>query len=268
MSSMSVEPIFNIEGLTVRLVSTGQVILDRIDLAVGPRDRLAVIGASGSGKSMLIKAATGFLDRSVFACHGIVSCAGRRIDLQELSQAAHQRMMTSSVCVIWQNSIGSLNPTHKIGTQLVQTLRLHHVASRADLRAQAYEWIERVGIDDPKRIARLYPHQLSGGMNQRISLALGLCGGQPIVVADEPTTALDTVRQRECLDLIRSICDHDGRTLIFASHDLAVCSQLCSRVIVIDDGHIIEQGSLEDVFAHPHHEVTREILAHVRRLVL
>ncbi len=225
--------------------------------------RLGIIGSSGAGKTLITRAISGFLDPGL-TLSGSVRLDG--VELELPSRETHRSQFTTHATIIWQQSIGGLNPCRRVGHQLAETLRLRRGLSRADARYQALEWLRRVGIDRPTVVARQYPHQLSGGMNQRVSLSLGLCGGQPIVIADEPTTALDSVRQRDCITLIDELCAADNRSLLFITHDLALAASLCDSLLVLDGGVVVEHGTSDSVLNQPSSSVTAELVRRYRRI--
>lgn len=212
---------------------------------------------------MLVRALTGFLPRD-FRSWGTIKVGEET--WTELPRDERRASVAASMAIIWQDSISGLNPCQRVGRQLGDTLLLHGESSRRTADADAREWIGRVGIERPRDIMFNYPHELSGGMRQRISLALGLCGGQPIVVADEPTTALDMIAQRACADLIDRLCREDGRSLIFISHDLALTAQLCGELLVLDHGRVIEAGPTLRVLHAPRDARVADLVTGTRRL--
>lgn len=226
--------------------------------------RIGIIGESGAGKTTLIRAITGFLPTDRFGVQGHILIDGT--DVTELPPRERRRAISAAISVIWQDSISALNPCRRVGVQVADTLRLHADITRRQARAEAVGWIDRVGIARPAEVFNCYPHQLSGGMRQRISLALGLCGGQPVVIADEPTTALDMVRQQECVGLIDRLCREDATTLIFVSHDLALTAQVCDELIVLQAGRVLESGATTGILSSPTDPLIADLVARARRL--
>ncbi len=252
-----------VKNLTVSAADSAQALVEQVNFTLEPGRRLGIIGGSGAGKTLLARAMSGFLAAHL-ALQGGVRLGDKWLPLE--SRGLHRSEFTRHATIIWQQSIGGLNPCQHIGHQLAETLRLHQQLSKASARSLALEWLHRVGIDKPAAVAKQYPHQLSGGMSQRVSLSLGLCGGQPIVIADEPTTALDSVRQRECIELIDQLCAADNRTLVFITHDLALAAELCDELLVLSAGKVVDHGSSENVLHQPTSSVTAELVQRYRRI--
>lgn len=256
--------ILHVKNLTVSAAAPRpRPILHGVDFDLRSTQRLGIVGPSGSGKSMILKALTGFAPATI-EVGGTVSLDGK--DVLSLPPAERHRLVTSKLALLWQDSMQSLNPYESIGIQLAKALQLHEKRPRAELRDLAQEWLGRVGLPQGAKVLQAYPHQLSGGMRQRVMLAMSLCGSQPIVVADEPTTALDMVRQAQCIGLIDELSRGRGRALLYVSHDLALTARLCTHVMVVSSGTIVESGSLDEVFSHPVSEVTRRLLAGTRKV--
>lgn len=224
-------------------------LLHDINLGVEQGSRVGLVGESGAGKTTLIRAMTGFLPVQRFQCQGSVTVG--ETDVLRATPTERRRAVSAAIAVIWQDSITALNPCRRVGTQIRDTLLFRGARSRRQAHQEALEWSARVGLHPPRDIFERYPHELSGGMRQRISLALGLCGGQPILVADEPTSALDMVRQRACVTLIDRLCREDSTTLIFVSHDLALVASLCDHLVVLQHGSILDAGPTATVLADP-----------------
>jgi oligopeptide/dipeptide ABC transporter ATP-binding protein len=241
---------------------TGQVAraLDGADLVVRAGEVVALVGESGSGKTVsslavmrLVASPPGRITS------GSVMFDGR--DLLSLSFKELRQLRGDQLAMAFQDPMTSLNPAFTIGTQLVDTIRLHRSMSKTQARARARELLELVGIPDPERRLGDYPHQLSGGMRQRALLALSLSCEPRLLIADEPTTALDVTVQAQILDLLRSLQERLGMAVIFVTHDLGVVADLCSRVIVMYAGQVVEEASVEELFAHPRHPYTEGLLA-------
>jgi len=182
-------------------------------------------------------------------------------DVLTLSLPELRRVRGDHIAMVFQDPMTSLNPAFTIGTQLVDAIRLHRSTSRSAARARARELLELVGIPDPERRLGDYPHQLSGGMRQRALLALALSSEPRLLIADEPTTALDVTVQAQILDLVRSLQARLGMAVIFVTHDLGVVADLCSRVIVMYAGQVIEEAPVDELFARPRHPYTEGLLA-------
>ncbi|MDO4785006.1 MAG: ABC transporter ATP-binding protein [Propionibacteriaceae bacterium] len=264
MSPASHRPLLSVENLTAAAtLPQPRPILRGVGFTLAPGQRTGIVGPSGSGKSMILKALTGFAPPSIEVT-GTVALEGA--DVLALPAAQRHRLVTATLALLWQDSMQSLNPYETIGTQFTKTLRLHRSLPGDELRGLAAQWLDRVGLPHPDKVLRAYPHQLSGGMRQRTMLAMSLCGDQPIVVADEPTTALDVVRQAECIELIDELSRGRDRALLYVSHDLALTARLCTHVMVVDSGTIVESGTLDEVFGHPQHDVTRQLLHGTRKV--
>ncbi|QCV88565.1 ABC transporter ATP-binding protein [Acidipropionibacterium jensenii] len=238
-------------------------ILADVDFSISTGQRWGVIGPSGAGKSMLLR------------CLTASQPAGSRLDggirvngtpLDAIAPSRRRQFVARHIAVLRQDSIGSLNPYQRIGTQFRHVLAVQRRTRGPVTAGLSREWLGRVGLPDIDRILHSYPHELSGGMRQRVSLALNLCGDQPLVVADEPTTALDMPHQKECIDLIDQICTQQQRDLLFVSHDLALVWRLCEHVIVMENGRIIEHGPVDQVLTAPATDLTRTLLAQTRKV--
>jgi oligopeptide/dipeptide ABC transporter ATP-binding protein len=182
-------------------------------------------------------------------------------DLLQLSLRDMRSVRGDDIAMVFQDPMTSLNPVFTIGTQLVDTIRLHRKMKKREARARAIELLDLVGIPDPRRRIKDYPHQLSGGMRQRALLALALSCEPRLLIADEPTTALDVTVQAQILDLLRSLQARLGMAVILVTHDLGVIADLCSRVVVMYAGQVVEEASVEDLFARPQHPYTEGLLA-------
>jgi peptide/nickel transport system permease protein len=256
------DALLEVSGLSVEfLTDVGEAtVVDHVSFGVAPGEVIAIVGESGSGKTVsslavmrLVQSPPGRITS------GTVMFDGR--DLLSLSLAELRELRGDQIAMVFQDPMTSLNPAFTIQTQLVDTIRLHRSVSKAEARARARELLELVGIPDPDRRLHDYPHQLSGGMRQRALLALALSCEPRLLIADEPTTALDVTVQAQILDLIRSLQARLGMAVIFVTHDLGVVADLCSRVIVMYAGQVVEEASVHDLFARPRHPYTAGLLA-------
>ncbi|MFD7021373.1 dipeptide ABC transporter ATP-binding protein [Promicromonospora sukumoe] len=249
-------PALDLRGLTVRTRS-GRPLLTDVSLRVAAGERVGLIGESGSGKTMTALAALGLLPDGVSAT-GHVGLAGVDGNLLDRGERAVARLRGREISMVFQEPMTALNPLMRVGRQVAETMTVHGVSSRtASSRAAAL--LAEVGL--PDGAARRYPHELSGGQRQRVVLAMALANDPAVLVADEPTTALDVTVQRQVLDLMTRLVSDRGAGLLFITHDLAVVSQVCERVVVLLDGVVVEEGPVAEVFAHPRHEYTRRLLA-------
>jgi peptide/nickel transport system ATP-binding protein len=220
-------------------------------------ETLGVVGESGSGKTMTALALMGLLPDGA-TTSGAILFEGR--DLTRLGESEMRDLRGNRVAMIFQEPMTALNPLHSIGRQIAEPLILHRGLSKAAARAEAVELLRRVGLPDPARRARAYPHELSGGQRQRAMIAMALSCAPRLIIADEPTTALDVTVQAQILDLIADLGAQSDMALILVSHDLAVIAQSCERVLVMYGGMAMESGATKDVLARPAHPYTRALL--------
>lgn len=246
----------DLHDLTVR-TSSGRPLLSHVSLRVAPGERVGLIGESGSGKTMTALAALGLLPDGV-AATGRVRLAGVPGNLLDRGEQAMARLRGEAMSMVFQEPMTALNPLMRVGSQVAEAMTLHETTDRTATR-RAAELLAEVGL--PGGAARRYPHELSGGQRQRVGLAMALANDPAVLVADEPTTALDVTVQRQVLDLMVRLVEDRGAGLLFITHDLAVVSQVCERVVVLLEGVVVEEGPVAEVFAHPRHEYTKRLLA-------
>ena len=250
------EPLVRIRDLQVSF--HGVPALRGIDLEVGPGEAVGLVGESGCGKSVTWLAALGLLP-------GAARVAGSvRLRGEELLGAparALERVRGGKVAMIFQDPASALNPVIPVGRQVMEALALHRGLTGAAARAEALRLLEQVGIPDPARRLAAYPHEMSGGQNQRVMIAMALAGRPDLLIADEPTTALDATIQAQILDLLRQIRQDHGMALVLISHDLGVVADMCDRVGVMYAGRMIEQAPADAVFGQPAHPYTQGLLA-------
>lgn len=247
-----------VKNLSVRYGSSAHQALNGVSFTLAQGGVLGIVGESGSGKTTLGLALLGLLPEGAEVT-GSVSFEGR--ELLGLSETRLRAMRGTQLSTIMQNASTALNPCFTIGSQLTDLLRRHRKMSRSGARAEAIRWLEKVGIPEPTARLRSYPHELSGGMNQRVVIAMALSLSPKLVVADEPTSALDVTVQAAVLRLLRTLIDDSRSAMALITHDLGVVAQLCSHVIVMHDGIIVEHGSVDQLFAKPSHPYTRQLLA-------
>jgi oligopeptide transport system ATP-binding protein len=239
--------------------------LNGVGFAVQRGEVLAILGESGSGKSVTVATAMGLIERPPGSIdRGTVRFDG--IDLLALPPDEHRRMCGSRLSLIFQDAIAALNPVFPVGWQIAEAFRIHGRADRATANREAVRLMAAVGIPDPEARARQYPHQFSGGMCQRVMIAMALALRPDLVIADEPTTALDVTVQAQILDLLRDLRASTGCALVVITHDLGVVAELADRVVVMYGGRVVEEGDVHTVFARPAHPYTRGLLASRPRL--
>jgi peptide/nickel transport system ATP-binding protein len=249
------QPILEAEDLTVRVGAVGAVHAVSFRLPKGSRTGL--IGESGSGKTLTALALMGLLPEGL-ASSGRVWFQGQ--DVLSLSERQLCRIRGDRLAMIFQEPMTALNPVRSIGDQVAEPLQLHRGLRWAQAREAAQRLLQRVQIPDPIEKMHAYPHQLSGGQRQRAMIAMAMACSPELLIADEPTTALDVTVQAQILDLIGELVRERGSTLLLITHDLPVVSNVCERVMVLYGGHLVEEGSVDDVFSRPRHPYTRALL--------
>jgi peptide/nickel transport system ATP-binding protein len=252
-----VSALLEVRGL--RVVIGTEPVLRGVELDVRAGQVAGLVGESGAGKSMAGRAILGLLPAEARATAGAVRFDG--LDLLAASAAERGRLLGRHIALIPQNPMTALNPVARIEAQMTDVLRMHLGLSGAGARQRALEMLEAVHLREPRRVLRQYPHELSGGMRQRVLIATAFACRPRLVVADEPTTALDVTVQRQCLRLIRELQTAHGTALLFITHDLGVVAKLCDTVSVIHAGRILETGEAGSLFAAPRHPYTRALLA-------
>ncbi len=233
--------------------------VDKFSLDIDQGEIVGVVGESGSGKSMTAHALMGLIRRSEVSVTGSALFEGTQ--LLSLSRAQLRQYQGRDLSIIFQEPMTSLNPTMRIGKQVEEALFIHEKLSPVERKAKALDAMALAGLPDPEGIYRQYPHQLSGGMRQRVMIAAALVLRPRLLIADEPTTALDVTVQAQILDTLREINRREGTAILFISHDLGVVKALCSRVVVMKQGKIVESGPADEVFRHPKEDYTRLLIA-------
>jgi peptide/nickel transport system ATP-binding protein len=244
-----------VEGLTVTL--GGRRVLDGVSFGVAAGEVLGLVGESGSGKSLTALALASLLPSGARVA-GRVELDGRRLDT--LTERELCGVRGREIGLVFQEPATALNPLHTIGAQVAETVLLHTRATRAEARARAIETLMRVGLPPERVSPDRYPHELSGGQRQRVAIAMAVALAPKLLIADEPTTALDVTTQAQILDLLHELVRDTGMSLVFVSHDLAVVATLADRVAVVRGGSLVEQGTVERVLRAPEHEYTRELV--------
>jgi len=248
----------SIRNLSVRL-KKGPPLLRRVSLEVAAGEVRGLVGESGAGKSMIGKAVLGILPPAVEVSGGEILLDG--VDLLRLPLAERRRRVGASCALIPQDPLTALNPSHRIGPQITDRLVDILGWTRADAEARARALLAEVQIPDPERVMRSYPHELSGGMRQRVLIASAFAAEPKLIVADEPTTALDVTVQKQILKLIKGMQERHGTALLFVTHDLGVVSKVCQRLSVLYAGMVVEDSAVADFFAAPRHAYSAALLA-------
>ena len=241
----------------------GHAVLKRVSLHVDAGERVGLIGASGSGKSMLVKAVTGLLPRTA-RVDGSLNIGGKLVDTMDDAELADLR--GRYVGLVFQNPGAALNPVLTVEQQVCLPLRLHYDLDADERHDRAMTMLERVGL--PPRLAGAYPHELSGGQQQRVGIATALITSPRLIIADEPTTALDAIVQRSIIDLLVSLVESAGASMLFITHDFAVLSRATTRCVVIDGGRVVETGGTEDLLRNPGEPATRALVRAAKLLTL
>ena len=249
--------------VTFRTPSGPAPVVRGLSYSVGPGETLAVVGESGSGKSVGVLALLGLLP-------GVANVSGRAVfegrDLLGLSEEELRRVRGAGIGMVFQDPMTSLNPVLTVGRQLEEALGAHRPVSKAEARDRGAELLAEVGLPDPGGALRRYPHELSGGMRQRVMIAIALAGEPRLLVADEATTALDVTVQAQILELIASLQESHGTAVLWITHDLGVVAGTADRVLVMYAGQCLEHGEVDEVFDTPAHPYTRGLLGSLPRL--
>ena len=253
------KPVLEVRDLSVAFRQDGRRIdaVRGVSFAVGKGETVALVGESGSGKSVTALSTVGLLGGNA-TVSGSVAYLGQ--ELIGAPETLLRQVRGNDISFIFQEPMTSLNPLHTLERQLAESLALHQGLSGGAARARIVELLEKVGIDHPERRLADYPHQLSGGQRQRVMIAMALANGPELLIADEPTTALDVTIQAQILDLLAGLKKREGLSLLFISHDLGIVRRIADRVCVMQGGEIVEQGPVAEIFANPQHPYTRKLL--------
>ena len=238
--------------------------LDGVSLDIAAGEILGLVGESGAGKSLTGAAIIGLLEPPGRICGGQIMLDGRRID--DLPREAMRLLRGKQIGAIFQDPSTSLDPLRTIGHQLTETLRTHRALSATQAREQAVELLRQTGLPAPQARLSQYPHELSGGMRQRVVIALALAGEPKLIIADEPTTALDVAMQAQIIRLLRGITQAHGASVLLITHDMGIVAETCDRMAVMYAGRIVEIGPVRELIDHPAHPYTAGLMASVPSL--
>ena len=263
MSSNHADPLLSVRDLRAWFFTDQGVAraVDGVSFDVRAGETLGIVGESGCGKTVTSLAMLGLLPEPPAR---LMDGSSVRLHGEELVGATESRMRAlrgNEISMIFQEPMSSLNPVYTVGDQIAETLRLHRALDRRAARAEAIRLLDEVGIPEPAQRVDEYPHQLSGGMRQRVMIAMAIACEPRILIADEPTTALDVTIQAQILELLAGLRRAHGMAVLLITHDLGVVAEVCDRVVVMYAGQVVESGSVQDIFTRPAHPYTRGLLA-------
>ncbi len=263
MTPNAAAPLLEVEDLRVEFPTRRGTLtaLDGVSFSIAPGEVLGVVGESGAGKSMTGAAIIGLLEPPGRIAGGQIRLAGRRIDGLPYEQMRQVR--GREIGAIFQDPLTTLNPLYRIGDQLVETMQTHLAVTAAEARRRAIEWLELVGIPAAAQRVDSYPHEFSGGMRQRVVIALALCAEPKLIVADEPTTALDVSIQAQVIALLKRLAREKGTAMMLVTHDMGVIAETADRVAVMYAGRIAEIGPVREVVKHPKHPYSVGLMASI-----
>ncbi len=255
------EELLKVENLRVHFLSAApeRWAVDGVSFSMAGGEMLGLVGESGSGKTVTAMSVSGLLPQGRTETQGSVRLNGR--EMLRCSEKELRRIQGEELAVVFQEPMTSLNPVRRIGPQVEECLRVHTRLPAAEQKARALEAMAWADLPEPELLYKKYPHQLSGGMLQRVMIAAALIGRPKLLLADEPTTALDVTIQAQILALLKRLNRELGMAVLFISHDLNLVRRLCGRVVVMQRGKIVEDGPAEEVFLHPRHAYTRQLIA-------
>ena len=264
------DPIIDISGLTLALDQSrsSAPLVDRLSLSIGPGETLGLVGESGSGKSLTSLAIMGLLPKAIGATAGSITFRSERartVDLVLLNDRRMRKLRGREIGMIFQEPMSAFSLVHKVGEQVAEPLVLHHGLSRKAAVAEAANLLDRVGVREASRAVERYPFEFSGGMLQRAMIARAVACTPRLIIADEPTTALDVTVQAQVLDLLADVQGEVGAAMLFITHDLAVASKVADRLAVLKDGGLVEQGPTRQTLQAPRHDYTKALIAALPR---
>lgn len=238
-----------------------EVAVEDVDFVINDGDILGIVGESGSGKSMTAMAIAGLLNRKDLTKSGAIDLDGT--DLLNSKRKDLRELQGKDIGFVFQDPLNSMNPVLKVGYQVEEALRVRKKTlniSKEEMKKRALEVMESVGLTDVERIYDSYPHEISGGQRQRAQIAAALIMKPKLLICDEPTTALDVTVQKKIIEVLKELNKKNGTSILFISHDLSVVRALCDRVVVMKDGLVMEQGSVDEIFNNPQNEYTKQLV--------
>ena len=238
--------------------------LNNVSIHLKEGEVLGIVGESGSGKSVTAYSLMGLTAYPGKLVGGSLEFNGHHIE--QMSEKEMRKIRGNEISIIFQDPMTSLNPVYTIGNQIMESILLHTDKNKAQARERAKELLELVGINEPYKRLKQYPHELSGGMRQRVMIAIALACGPKLLIADEPTTALDVTIQAQILELMMELKTKLGMAIIMITHDLGVVASMCERIAVMYAGRVIEYGTADDIFYHPKHQYTKGLIRSIPRL--
>lgn len=258
---MSAVPILAVDNLSVEFRTRGGIVkaLEQVSFSVNKGEMVAIVGESGSGKSVTAFTVMGILDAAGRVSQGTASFGG--LDVLQAPEAVMRDIRGREMSMIFQNPRVALNPIRRVGDQIADVLLQHGNVTRREAPKRAIEMLTRVRIPDPERRAKAYPFELSGGMCQRIMIAIALSCAPKLLIADEPTTGLDVTTQAAIMDLIAELGAEQGMSTLLITHDLGMAAEYCDQIVVMHAGHIVEMAPTAELFAHPRHPYTAKLIA-------
>ena len=252
--------LLDIRDLELRMQAQPQQrLLRKISLQIAPGEIVGLVGESGAGKTMVSRVVLDIAPANARVTGGAVMFDGR--DITRLDEAARRHLLGREIALIPQNPMTALNPVERVEPQVTDVLRMHLGMGRQAARERALALLTEVHLREPERVLRQYPHELSGGMRQRVLIAIAFACRPKLIIADEPTTALDVTVQKQILRLIGELQRNAGTAILFITHDLGVVAKLCDRVVVMHGGRVLESAPAAQLFDHPAHDYTRALLA-------
>jgi peptide/nickel transport system ATP-binding protein len=263
---MDQEPLLQVQDLRVSFRTEEGVVhaVDGVTFSVNAGEILAIVGESGSGKSVSVMTLMGLTRGPNATFEGRAMFHGD--DLVSASDGELQRVRGNQIAMVFQDPMSSLDPVHRIGDQIAEQIRAHEKVSKAQALDRSVELMERVGIPRARDRARSYPHEFSGGMRQRVMIAMALSNSPSLLIADEPTTALDVTIQAQILDELRKLRDDTNAGVILVTHDLGVVADIADRIVVMYAGRVVEEGTLDEIFYDPQHPYTWGLLGSITRI--